>query len=227
MLTNFEYQALLLSLKISTVAVVTIFPFALFLGWLLARKEFVGKSILSSLIHLPLVVPPVVIGFMLLITMGHDGIVGRYLYQWFSISFAFNWLGASLASAIVALPLMVRSMRTGFEYVDPKLELAARTMGASKARVYWTITLPLCIPSIISAILLGFSRALGEFGATITFVANIPGQTQTIPLAIFQQLELPGGEWQALRLCLLSVLLAYGAVGFSEYCQRVQKKAVA
>ncbi|WP_087018085.1 molybdate ABC transporter permease subunit [Thaumasiovibrio subtropicus] len=226
MLTPFEQAALWLSIKVSLVAIVGLFPITLWLGWLLARKTFTGKALLSTVVHLPLVVPPVVIGYVLLITLGPSGFMGQLLQRWFDVSVAFNWKGAAVASAIVSLPLMVRALRTGFEYVDPKLEIAARSLGASRLRVFCTITFPLCIPAMISAFLLGFSRALGEFGATITFVANIPGQTQTIPLAIYQQLEMPGGEWQATRLCVLSVLLACIAVGASEYCQRWQLRRV-
>ncbi|WP_413112281.1 molybdate ABC transporter permease subunit [Thaumasiovibrio sp. DFM-14] len=223
-LSPFEINAIYLSLKVSAAAIIGSFPIALLLAWVLARYQFRGKSVLNSVIHLPLVVPPVVIGYLLLVTMGQQGAIGRWLYMWFGMTFSFNWKGAALASAVVSLPLMVRALRSGFESVDAKLEVAAQTLGAKPWRVFVTITLPLCYPAIISAVILGFSRALGEFGATITFVASIPGQTQTIPLAIYQYLEVPGSEWEALRLCVVSVLFAYLAVALSEYFQRIQEK---
>nr|WP_086939490.1 molybdate ABC transporter permease subunit [Thaumasiovibrio occultus] len=222
-LTDFERTAIGLSLKVGIAAVLVTLPVALVLAWLLSRHQFRGKSLLASLIHLPLVMPPVVIGYVLLLTFGRQSPLGQWLDS-VGLSFSFNWKGAVLASAVVALPLMVRALRTGFDVIDPKLELAARTLGASRMRTFRTITLPLLAPSVGSGLLLGFSRALGEFGATITFVANIPGQTQTIPLAIFQSLELPNGEWQALRLCVVSIAICFFAVGLSEYWQKVQRE---
>ncbi|MHC0521846.1 molybdate ABC transporter permease subunit, partial [Vibrio harveyi] len=182
-MTELEYQALILSLKVGAYAVLWLIPLGIALAWLLSRKEFIGKSILDSLIHLPLVLPPVVIGYLLLISLGRQGFLGNWLYEHFGLVFSFNWKGAVVACVVVALPLMVRSVRLSLDNVDPKLEHAASTLGASPLKVFFTITLPLTIPGIITGTMLSFARSLGEFGATISFVSNIPGETQTIPLA--------------------------------------------
>ncbi|WP_261818207.1 molybdate ABC transporter permease subunit [Vibrio gallicus] len=219
-LTDYELAALLLSLKIALIASVCLLPIGIGLGWLLARKEFYGKSLLDGIIHLPLVLPPVVVGYLLLVLFGSQGIFGRALQNAFGISFAFNWHGAVLAAAVVSLPLMVRSIRLGIMGVDPKFEQAAMTLGAKPWKVFVTITLPLTLPGLISGFLLAFARSLGEFGATITFVSNIPGETQTIPLAMFSFLETPGAEFQAMRLCILAIVIALSSLFISELLSR-------
>lgn len=220
MLTDFELQALLLSLKVALLAVAWLIPLGIGLAWLLAKKDFFGKQVLDSLIHLPLVLPPVVIGYLLLVLMGRQGVIGAFLYQVLGISFSFSWRGAALASAVVALPLMVRAVRLSLESVDKRLEQAARTLGASPLRVFFTITLPLTLPGIVTGTMLSFARSLGEFGATITFVSNIPGETQTIPLAMFTFIETPGAEYEAARLCIISVFVALGSLFVSEWLNR-------
>ncbi|TOB73822.1 molybdate ABC transporter permease subunit [Vibrio parahaemolyticus] len=219
-MTELEYQALMLSLKVGAYAVLWLIPLGVFLAWLLSRKEFFGKSILDSLIHLPLVLPPVVIGYLLLVSLGRQGFLGRWLYEHLSLVFSFNWKGAVVACIVVALPLMVRSVRLSLESVDPKLEHAASTLGASPLKVFLTITLPLTIPGIITGTMLSFARSLGEFGATISFVSNIPGETQTIPLAMYNFIETPGAEMEAARLCIISIALALSTLMISEWLNR-------
>lgn len=226
-LTPLEWEALLLSLKISLVSVSLSLPFGIFIAWILVRKNFVGKSLLDGLIHLPLVLPPVVIGYILLVVMGRRGIVGQWLYETFGFSFSFSWKGAALASAVVAFPLLVRSIRLSLDLVDIRLEQAARTLGASPWRVFYSITLPLIKPGVLSGLVLAFARSLGEFGATITFVSNIPGETQTIPLAMFAFLETPGQEHSALRLCIISILIALVAQFCSEWFSQRMKRRIA
>ncbi|UTZ24846.1 molybdate ABC transporter permease subunit [Vibrio campbellii] len=216
-MTELEYQALILSLKVGAYAVVWLIPLGIALAWLLSRKQFIGKSILDSLIHLPLVLPPVVIGYLLLISLGRQGILGSWLYEHFGLVFSFNWKGAVIACIVVALPLMVRSVRLSLDNVDPKLEHAASTLGASPLKVFLTITLPLTIPGIITGTMLSFARSLGEFGATISFVSNIPGETQTIPLAMYNFIETPGAEMEAARLCIISIALALSTLMISEW----------
>jgi molybdate transport system permease protein len=218
--TELEYQALILSLKVGAYAVVWLIPLGIALAWLLSRKEFIGKSILDSLIHLPLVLPPVVIGYLLLISLGRQGVIGSWLYEHFELVFSFNWKGAVVACIVVALPLMVRSVRLSLDNVDPKLEHAASTLGASPLKVFLTITLPLTIPGIITGTMLSFARSLGEFGATISFVSNIPGETQTIPLAMYNFIETPGAEMEAARLCIISIGLALSTLMISEWLNR-------
>lgn len=220
MLTEYELTALLLSLKVALVASVCLLPVGIALGWLLAKREFLGKSILDGLVHLPLVLPPVVIGYLLLVLFGTQGPIGAFLETRLGVSFAFNWQGAALASAVVSLPLMVRSIRLSIMSIDPKLEQAAMTLGAKPWRVFSTITLPLTIPGLISGFLLAFARSLGEFGATITFVSNIPGETQTIPLAMFSFLETPGAEFEAMRLCIIAIVIALSSLFVSEWLSR-------
>jgi len=217
MLSEYEWQAVLLSLKVSSLAVVCSLPRGILMAWVLVRCRFPGKSLLDSIIHLPLVLPPVVIGYLLLVVMGRRGVVGQWLYDWFGFSFSFSWHGAVLASAVVAFPLMVRAIRQSLEAVDPKLELAARTLGASPWRVFFTITLPLSVPGVIVGVVLAFARSLGEFGATITFVSNIPGETRTIPLAMYTLIETPGAESAAARLCVLAILLSLAALLISDW----------
>lgn len=214
-----EWAALVLSLKVSFWATFLSLPVALAVAWLLARREFWGKSLLSALVHLPLVLPPVVTGYLLLLTFGRNGAVGGFLEQ-FGVVFAFRWTGAALAAAIMGFPLVVRAMRLAIEAVDPKLEEAASTLGASGMSRFILITLPLIAPGILAGAVLGFAKAMGEFGATITFVANIPGETQTLPSAIYAFLQVPGGEDSALRLVGLSLVVAVGAVLVSEWLAR-------
>ncbi|MCQ9072043.1 molybdate ABC transporter permease subunit [Vibrio harveyi] len=219
-MTELEYQALILSLKVGAYAVLWLIPLGIAFAWLLSRKEFIGKPILDSLIHLPLVLPPVVIGYLLLISLGRQGFLGNWLYEHFGLVFSFNWKGAVVACVVVALPLMVRSVRLSLDNVDPKLEHAASTLGASPLKVFFTITLPLTIPGIITGTMLSFARSLGEFGATISFVSNIPGETQTIPLAMYNFIETPGAEIEAARLCVISIALALSTLMISEWLNR-------
>ncbi len=219
-LSDYELTALLLSLKVAVVAVLWLLPIGVFLGWLLARKEFTGKSTLDSIVHLPLVLPPVVIGYLLLVSMGRRGVIGSWLYDWFGISFSFSWRGAVLACVVVSLPLMVRAIRLSIESIDLKLEQAAKTLGASPVKVFFTITLPLTLPGVITGVMLAFARSLGEFGATISFVSNIPAETQTIPLAMFTFLETPGEEMAAARLCVISIVIALLSLLTSEWVSR-------
>jgi len=223
-LTDYELQALLLSLKIASVAVIFSLPLGILCAWLLARCQFVGKSLLDGLVHLPLVLPPVVIGYLLLLAMGRQGFVGKWLYEWFGLTFSFSWRGAALAVALVSFPLMVRSIRLALEGVDRKLEQAARTLGAGPLKVFFTITLPLTLPGILTGTILAFARALGEFGATITFVSNIPGETQTIPLAMYSFIETPGAENEAARLCAIAIVIALMSLMVSEWLTRITRK---
>lgn len=214
-----EWAALLLSLKVSFWATLLTLPLALAVAWVLARRDFWGKSLLSALVHLPLVLPPVVTGYLLLLTFGRNGAVGGLLEQW-GIVFAFRWTGAALAAAIMGFPLVVRALRLAIEAVDPRLEQAASTLGAGRMAGFFLVTLPLITPGILAGAVLGFAKAMGEFGATITFVANIPGETQTLPSAIYAFLQIPGGESSALRLVGLSLVVALGAVLISEWLAR-------
>ncbi len=220
MLSEYEWQAIILSLKVSGMAVLLSLPFGILMAWILARFQFPGKSLLDSIIHLPLVLPPVVVGYLLLISMGRRGFIGEWLYDWFGISFVFSWRGAALASAIVAFPLMVRAIRLALEGVDRRLEQAARTLGANPFKVFFTITLPLSLPGVIVGAVLAFARSLGEFGATITFVSNIPGETRTIPLAMYTLIETPGAETAAARLCIIAIILALMSLMVSEWLTR-------
>ncbi|KAB0465287.1 molybdate ABC transporter permease subunit [Vibrio toranzoniae] len=219
-LSEYEYQALMLSLKVAGFAILWLIPIGIGLAWLLAKKQFFGKSIVESFVHLPLVLPPVVIGYLLLVMMGRQGIIGSWLNEVFGIVFSFSWKGAALACVVVALPLMVRSIRLSLETVDSKLEEAAATLGASPIRVFFTITLPLMLPGIITGTMLSFARSLGEFGATISFVSNIPGETQTIPLAMYTFIETPGAEMEAARLCAISIVIALGSLMLSEWLNK-------
>ncbi|GEA59411.1 molybdate ABC transporter permease [Vibrio comitans NBRC 102076] len=220
MLTELEITALALSLKVALVASIGILPIGIALAWLLAKKEFYGKSLIDGLIHLPLVLPPVVIGYVLLILFGKQGPLGKWLEHYLGLDFSFSWRGAALASAVVALPLMVRAIRLSILSVDSKLEDAAMTLGANPWKVFQRVTLPLIMPGVISGFVLAFARSLGEFGATITFVSNIPGETQTIPLAMFSFLETPGAEFEAMRLCILAVVIALVSLFISEWMSR-------
>ncbi|WP_392562883.1 molybdate ABC transporter permease subunit [Orbus sturtevantii] len=226
-LTEYEWQVLLLSLKIASVAIIFSLPVAILVAWLLARCQFWGKSLFDSIIHLPLVLPPVALGYLLLITMGRRGIIGKWLYDTIGLNFSFNWQGAALASAIVAFPLVVRSIRLAIESIDSRLENVARTLGANRLRVFINITLPLAFPGILMGIVLGFARCLGEFGATITFVSNIQGETRTIPLAMYTLLQVPNGENAAMRLCIISIVISLIALIASEWLNRWHKKKLA
>lgn len=215
-----EWQAVVLSLRVAFWATVISLPLGIWVAWLLARREFPGKQVLNGLVHLPLILPPVVTGYLLLLTFGRRGYVGQFLDQWFGIVLAFRWTGAVLAAAVMAFPLMVRAIRLAFEAVDPKLEQAAGTLGASPAWVFVTVTLPLILPGVLAGAVLAFAKAMGEFGATITFVSNIPGETQTLPSAIYAFLQVPGGDAQAFRLVIVSIVVAMGALIASEWIAR-------
>src|SRR3954462_2282564 len=209
--TREELEVVGLSLKVAFWGVAASLPLAVATAYVLARKRFPGKALFDAVVHLPLVLPPVVVGFVLLVLFGHHGPLGRLLEP-LGIVFAFRWTGAALAAAIMGFPLMGRAIRLAIEGVDLRLERAARTLGASRTRVFFTVTLPLAAPGLVTGALLAFARSLGEFGATITFVSNIPGQTQTLPLAIYTATQVPGGDAQAWRLSILSVLLSLAAL---------------
>lgn len=215
-----EFEIVLLSLKVSSVAVLLTLPIAFALAYALARARFRGRLVLDGLVHLPLVLPPVVIGWLLLLAFGHHGPIGSPLDRWFGISVLFRWTGAAVASAIMALPLMVRSMRLSIEMVDRRLEGAARTLGAGPWRTFASVTLPLSFPGILAALVIGFARSIGEFGATITFVSNIPGETRTLPLAIYGALQVPDAENTVYRLAAVSIALSFGALVASEWIIR-------
>lgn len=215
-----EWAIVALSLKVSLVAVLVTVPVAYGLAWLLARRSFPGRMLLDAAVHLPLVLPPVVTGWLLLLAFGRSGPVGSWLEAAFGITLVFQWTGAALAAAVMALPLMVRAMRLSIEAVDRRLVGAARTLGASRLRAFCTITLPLSLPGIAAGATLGFARSLGEFGATITFAANIEGQTRTLPLAIYSGLQLPGGDFMVARLAIIAVVLSLGALLLSEWLVR-------
>lgn len=220
LVTPEEWEIVRLSLKVSMVAVAATLPIAFGLAWLLARGRFPGKLLLDAVVHLPLVLPPVVIGWLLLIAFGRSGPVGAWLENWFGIGVIFRWTGAAIAAAVMALPLMVRAIRLSLEAVDRRLEGAARTLGATRLRAFLTISLPLSLPGILAATVLGFARSIGEFGATITFVSNIPGETRTLPIAIYSALQVPGGEGVVTRLAIISIVLSLGALIVSELLSR-------
>ncbi|MCG6878921.1 MAG: molybdate ABC transporter permease subunit [Deltaproteobacteria bacterium] len=219
-LTSMEWEALRLSLWISSWAVAVSVPFGILVAWILARLRFPGKSIFDGIVHLPLVLPPVVTGYVLLVLFGRKGPLGAFLQDHLGVTLAFNWKGAALAAAVMAFPLLVRAVRLSMESVDQELEAAARTLGAGPLRVFFTVTLPLVAPGIISGLILAFARCLGEFGATITFVSNIPGETRTLSLALYTLTQMPDGETGAMRLCLLSAGVAMVAMVLSEMAAR-------
>jgi len=219
-LTPDEWTAVLLSLRVAAVATLFALPAGIAIAWLLARKSFFGKSLVDALVHLPLVLPPVVTGYLLLIWFGRRGAIGAFMADTFGIVFSFRWTGAALAAAVMGFPLMVRAIRLSLEAVDEKLEAAARTLGAGAVVVFMTVTLPLMLPGIITGMLLSFARSLGEFGATITFVSNIPGETRTLPLAIYTFTQVPDGDAQALRLSIIAIVLSLAALVFSEVLAR-------
>jgi molybdate transport system permease protein len=219
-ITPTEWTAILLSLRVATVATLVATPLGVALAWLLARRNFWGKSLLDALIHLPLVLPPVVTGYLLLLTFGRKGLVGGWLADHLGIVFAFRWTGAALACGVMAFPLLVRPMRLSIEAVDQKLEQAAETLGATPLKVFFSVTLPLALPGVLAGMVLGFAKAIGEFGATITFVSNIPSETQTISSAIYSLIQTPDGDAAALRLVLVSVIIAVAALVGSEWFAR-------
>ena len=218
--TPLEIEAIWLSLKVSFWAMLWSLPLALGTAWILARYNFQGKFLLDGIIHLPLVLPPVVIGYVMLVLMGKQGIIGKFLFESFGITLAFSWRGAAVAAGIMAFPLIVRAIRLSLEAVDQRLEAAARTLGASPLSVFLTVTLPLTMPGIVVGSILGFARCLGEFGATITFVSNIPGETRTLPIALYGFSQVPGGEEAAFRIVLISVVIAFLALAGSEVLAR-------
>lgn len=222
-----EWQAVRLSVQVALWATLASLPLGILVAYALARWEFPGKQVLNGVVHLPLILPPVVTGYLLLITFGRRGAVGQFLDQWFGIVLSFRWTGAAVAAAVMAFPLMVRAIRLAVEAVDPKLEAAASTLGASRPWVFLTVTLPLILPGVIAGAILAFAKAIGEFGATITFVSNIPGQTQTIPSAIYAFLQVPGGQEAATRLVIVAVVIAMAALLLSEYVARRVARRVA
>jgi molybdate transport system permease protein len=219
-LTPEEWTAVALSLRIALVATLVSLPFGLAMAWVLARKQFWGKSLLDGLVHLPLVLPPVVTGYLLLLTFGRKGAIGEFLEGTFGIVFSFRWTGAALACGVMAFPLLVRAIRLSFEAIDQRLEDAASTLGASRLWVFLTVTLPLALPGVIAGMVLCFAKALGEFGATITFVSAIPGETQTISAAIYTFTQIPGGDAAAMRLVIVAIVLALVALVASEWFAR-------
>ena len=221
-----EWRAVALSLRVSFWATLISLPLGIFIAYALARWNFWGKQILNGIVHLPLILPPVVTGYLLLVTFGRKGSIGQYLDQWFGIVFAFRWTGAALAAGVMAFPLMVRAIRLAIEAVDPRLEQAAATLGASRTWVFATVTLPLILPGIIAGAILAFAKAMGEFGATITFVSNIPGQTQTLPSAIYAFLQVPGGEGNAARLVWIAIAIAMLALLASEWLARMVARRI-
>ena len=216
-----EWTAVRLSLIVATTAMLASLPLGLGVGLLLARGRFWGKSLLDAIVHMPLILPPVVTGYLLLVGFGRRGPIGEFLYDWFGIVLSFRWTGAALACAVMGFPLMVRAIRLSIEAVDRKLESAAGTLGASPIWVFLVVTLPLCLPGIIAGMILCFAKAMGEFGATITFVSNIPGETQTLPTAIYTFTQVPGGDAGAMRLTLISIAISVAALFLSELMARI------
>jgi len=219
-LTPDEWTAIHLSIRIAVVATVVALPFGIAVAWVLARKDFWGKSLLDGIVHLPLVLPPVVTGYLLLISFGRRGPIGAFLDEHFGIVFSFRWTGAVLACGVMAFPLLVRAIRLSFEAIDRRLEDAAGTLGASPLQAFFTVTLPLALPGVIAGMVLCFAKALGEFGATITFVSNIPGETQTISAAIYTLTQVPGGDAAAFRLVVVAIVISLAALIASEWFAR-------
>ena len=215
-----EWTAILLSLRVATVATLVATPLGIAVAWLLARREFWGKALVDAVVHLPLVLPPVVTGYLLLLTFGRRGVLGAWLADHLGIVFAFRWTGAALACGIMAFPLLVRPIRLSIEAVDRRLEQAAATLGAVPWQVFLTVTLPLALPGVLAGMVLGFAKAIGEFGATITFVSNIPGETQVISSAVYSLIQTPDGDAAALRLVVVSILIAMTALVASEWFAR-------
>ncbi len=226
-LTEAEWQAVRLSLIVSVVSVAASLPFGVGIAWVLARRSFRLKWVVETLINLPLVLPPVVTGYLLLITFGTQGWIGSYLDEWFGLRIVFTWKGAALASAVIAFPLMVRAIRVAFTAVDPRLERAARTLGAGPIDAFFTISVPLAMHGIVAGSVLAFARSMGEFGATIMIAGSIPGETRTMPLEIFNLLESPGGVDQATRIVLISVFISAAALVVAEYLDRRERRLLA
>ncbi|WP_100959064.1 molybdate ABC transporter permease subunit [Bosea sp. FBZP-16] len=222
-----EWTAVRLSLIVATTAMLASLPLGLAIAWLLARGRFWGKSLLDAVIHLPLILPPVVTGYLLLIGFGRRGPIGQFLYDWFGIVLSFRWTGAALACAVMGFPLMVRAIRLSIEAIDRKLEDAAGTLGAGPFWVFLTVTLPLALPGILAGMILCFAKAVGEFGATITFVSNIPGETQTLPSAIYTFTQVPNGDAGAMRLTLISIAISVAALFASEFLARLVGRRIA
>ncbi|MAZ98747.1 MAG: molybdate ABC transporter permease subunit [Rhodospirillaceae bacterium] len=223
--TPVEIDALYLTLKVALFSIAICLPTGILVAFILSRTSFPGKWLLDGIVHLPLVMPPVVVGYLLLILLGKRGVIGEWLYETFNITVAFSWTGAAIASAVMAFPLMVRAVRLSIDSIDQGLESAASTLGANRLRILLTITLPLSLPGIIAGTILAFARSLGEFGATITFVSNIPGETQTLPLALYNFTQLPGDQTPAIRLLLISLVLAFSALIASDVlARRVNKR---
>ena len=219
-ITPTEWTAILLSLRVATVATLVATPLGIAIAWLLARRDFWGKSLVDALVHLPLVLPPVVTGYLLLLALGRRGFLGAWLADHLGIVFAFRWTGAVVSCGVMAFPLLVRPIRLSIEAVDQKLEQAAETLGAGRAQVFLTVTLPLALPGVLAGMVLGFAKAIGEFGATITFVSNIPGETQTISSAIYSLIQTPDGDPAALRLVVVSAIIAIAALIGAEWFSR-------
>jgi molybdate transport system permease protein len=219
-ITDAEWSAIWLSLRVATWCVALAAGPGIAIGWLLARKQFIGKPIIDALVHLPLVIPPVAVGFILLLLLGRRGLIGNWLHEAFGIDIAFTMSAAVIASAVMGFPLLVRSVRLGIELVDRRIEVAAATLGASPARVFFTVTLPLALPGVVSGLVLSFARSLGEFGATITFAGNIVGRTQTLPSAIYNYTQVPGGDGPAMRLAAVSLVICFLALLVSEWMSR-------
>jgi molybdate transport system permease protein len=222
-----EWTAVRLSLIVATTAMLASLPFGVAIAWLLARRNFWGKSALDAVVHLPLILPPVVTGYLLLIWFGRRGPIGQLLHDWFGIVLSFRWTGAVLACAVMGFPLMVRAIRLSIEAVDRKLEDAAGTLGANPFQVFLVVTLPLCLPGILAGMILCFAKAMGEFGATITFVSNIPGETQTLPSAIYTFTQIPTGDAGAMRLTLISIAISVAALFVSEWMARLVGRRIA
>jgi len=220
MLDAADWQIILLTLQVGALAMAVTLPIAFAIAWLLARVRFPGKVVVDALVHLPLVLPPVVTGWILLLLFAPNGVLGYWLMAWFGATVLFKWTGAAIASGVMALPLMVRAIRLSIEAVDQRLESAARVLGAGRWRVFRDVTLPLAMPGVLAGLVLGFARSIGEFGATITFVSNVPGETQTLPLAIYSALQLPDGDAAVIRLALVAVALSLGALVASEALAR-------
>ena len=220
MLSPEEWQAIRLSLQVAFLSVSVSLPLGILFAWVLARRRFPGKTLLDGIIHLPLVLPPVVVGYALLLLFGRNGALGAPLHDWFGVTIAFTWQGAAVAAAVMGFPLMVRAIRLSLETMDRGLEDAARTLGAGRVAVFRTITLPLIAPGVLTGVILAFARSLGEFGATITFVSNIPDETRTLPIALYTYTQVPGGDAQALRLAAIAVILALAARLGSEILAR-------
>lgn len=226
MLSSQEWSAVLLSLRVSLCSAALMLIPGIACAWLLARKRFFGKTVVDAIVHLPLVLPPVVVGYLLLLTFGRRGWVGRWLYETWDVDLAFTWKAAAIASAVMGFPLLVRAVRLAIEMIDVRVEQAARTLGAGPLRVLMTITLPLALPGILAGTVMAFARSLGEFGATIIFAGNIAGETRTLPLAIFTLTQIPGGDAAVIRLVVISVAISLGAMIASELLARPMTRRI-